>query len=580
MEAASTEEDESHASSHALRPVATDPAEEESIQGVSQQGQLEPLLPTADSHEMKPIAVGGTPDPGTPLPGALGVESGNFAPVIPQPYCSSPSQDDTETPLARSHASWKMRVHTLLADPGSSTVAKVLSYFILYTIVMSILGFVLQTVPALHDFDGWYTMELVSTVIFTIEFLTRWAVADAFGEETKFEFLTSPLNVLDFLAIVPFYLELGLSSMDGVKPLRVLRSVRLVRCFRIFKLGKYSVGMNLMAESLINSMQPLSILVFFLCNGLLLFSSLIYYAERRGCPDVADMKAKGTFEEYKRECEELATGLSRSGEQCCNEYGSALAFQSITATFWWSIVTMTTVGYGDRVPITVLGKIVAVLAMLSGIVLFSLPVAIVGTKFQQAYENMELEQARLLLTSQDADSTALDQGSDLSKFKSAKAVQFLATVGADVAAKRGAHDVGKPEAKVFVPMPSSPRSNSSQSDISLDDMPTKSVSRTTVFQASMEAVRGILAPPKAEKPVSMSVIFERLRKKLRRIQNNSNLSESSNGQTDLLLELMDHIERVERQLLALREKDRAMDAKIRKDFAALSREYDSHVRGR
>merc|ERR1719217_1858418 len=111
--------------------------------------------------------------------------------------------------------------------------------------------------------------------------------------------------------------------MKSIKPLRVLRSVRLVRIFRIFKLSKYSLGMTMMIDSVVNSLQPLSILIFFLCIGVVLTSSLMYFAERTGCPDVEAMILGGTFQAYSLDCETEDTGRTASGQLCCNEHGSA-----------------------------------------------------------------------------------------------------------------------------------------------------------------------------------------------------------------------------------------------------------------
>merc|ERR1719375_2958138 len=149
-----------------------------------------------------------------------------------------------------------------------------------------------------------------------------------------------------------------------------------------------------MIDSVRNAVQPLSILCFFICIAVVLFSSMMYYAERGGCPDVVAMRASGSFVAYQAECIELDSGWTSGGVLCCDELGSAIDFPSIFTTFWWSVVTMTTVGYGDKVPRTNVGRFIAGVAMLCGILLISLPVAIVGSKFQEAYEDQEEMKAR------------------------------------------------------------------------------------------------------------------------------------------------------------------------------------------
>merc|ERR1719473_758312 len=121
---------------------------------------------------------------------------------------------------------------------------------------------------------------------------------------TRAKFVKSPMNILDLLAILPWYLEailMGLVSDLG--SLRVLRSVRLIRLFRILKLGKYSAGMYLIVAALRKALQALSILSFFLCIGVILFSSLMFFAEKIACPDVQEILDKGEWDAYVADCD-------------------------------------------------------------------------------------------------------------------------------------------------------------------------------------------------------------------------------------------------------------------------------------
>ena len=97
----------------------------------------------------------------------------------------------------------------------------------------------------------------------------------------------------------------------NLRGFRVLRAIRLARLFRIFKLGRYSSGMSLMRIAVFNSMQALSVLGFFLCIGVILFSSLMYYLEKFDCPNILDMKDAGTYLKYLEECATLGTGLTK-----------------------------------------------------------------------------------------------------------------------------------------------------------------------------------------------------------------------------------------------------------------------------
>jgi len=183
-------------------------------------------------------------------------------------------------------------------------------------------------------------------------------------------------------------------SLQMAKALGVLRTVRLVRLFRIFKLGRYSSGLQLMAEALRKSSQALSVLSFFLCIGIVLFSSAVYYVEKLGCPDKEELeneqlKGKGNqteWDAYVSECRISKDGWHQQHGLCCDEHGSPLDFPSIVDTFWWATVTMTTVGFGEVYPRTEPGRLIAEATMLSGILLIALPVAIIGREFQKAYD--------------------------------------------------------------------------------------------------------------------------------------------------------------------------------------------------
>jgi len=249
-------------------------------------------------------------------------------------------------------------------------------------------------------------MEVFSTVTFTIEYVCRFWTCDLLGTMTHRQFFFAGMNMLDFLAIMPFYIEEVLKSAD-VKGLRVLRSVRLIRLFRVLKLGKYNSGLVLMTNAVKNSIPALSILMFFLGIAVVFGSSMLYFFEKLHCPDYkAHHWTDEYWKDYRRECEESTNGYTTPPNEqlCCvgpdgyyvrptdNATLDPPMFRSILETMWWSVVTMTTVGYGDQVPRTMIGKIIAGISMMAGIVLISLPVAIVGNKFQEAYDDQEREQ--------------------------------------------------------------------------------------------------------------------------------------------------------------------------------------------
>jgi len=289
-------------------------------------------------------------------------------------------------------------VWLLLEEPSSSQGAQGLSLFIIFFIVLSIAGFCLETVPQIYRASpgGWEALEVACTVIFTIEYLGRLAVCEE-NSQTHLRFMLVPMNVFDLMAVLPFYVELILAALgaEDTPALRLFRLVRLVRVIRIFKLGRYATGMRLFGEALAGSTTALSVLVFLLGMGVVLFSSALFYVEKMSCPELDDLSI-AEAKVYHGECaDDFNRGWSPSLKSlCCTEESSPNDFPSAVSAFWWSLVTMTSVGYGEVYPRTTMGKFVGFVAMLAGMVLIALPVAIVGQKFQDVYDNHDLDEAK------------------------------------------------------------------------------------------------------------------------------------------------------------------------------------------
>jgi len=309
----------------------------------------------------------------------------------------------------------KQHLYDVLFLNTSSLLAKSVNGFILTNITLSIVCFCMDTMPELRryvDKEFWWITEAIFTSLFTIEYILRLWVCN-FEEPmvSRWKFLLEAFNIADFVSLLPFYIDLIVAYSseeegDRVELLRVFRIFRLLRVFRVFKLGRHSRGMRLMFMALTNSINALVVLVFLLLIALLLYSSCIYFAERMSCA-VVEPYGK-TVEEIEKEenlialeCNEgWRNGWSSFG-LCCDKYGSPNDFPSIMHGFWWALVTMTTVGYGDVYPRTLQGRIVGVFAILNGILVIALPVAIVGRKFQEVYDYVEMH--RLVEMEQEAE---------------------------------------------------------------------------------------------------------------------------------------------------------------------------------
>uniref|UniRef100_A0A3B4F1Q5 Potassium voltage-gated channel subfamily C member 1-like n=1 Tax=Pundamilia nyererei TaxID=303518 RepID=A0A3B4F1Q5_9CICH len=267
---------------------------------------------------------------------------------------------------------WQPWMWALFEDPYSSKYARYVAFASLFFILLSISTFCLETHEVFNTIynktenvtvgnivyevvtDSWLTyVEGVCVIWFTIEVMARVIFCP-----DKAEFFRSALNIIDFVAIVPFYLEValsGLSSKTAKDVLSFLRVVRFVRILRIFKLTRHFVGLRVLGHTLRASTNEFLLLIIFLALGVLIFATMIYYAERIGAdPDDPTAAAHTNF-------------------------------KNIPIGFWWAVVTMTTLGYGDMYPETWSGMLVGALCALAGVLTIAMPVPVIVNNFGMYY---------------------------------------------------------------------------------------------------------------------------------------------------------------------------------------------------
>eukprot|EP00736_Rhodelphis_marinus_P012195 Rmarinus@m.16813 len=240
------------------------------------------------------------------------------------------------------------RVWELFEDPSSSSLAHFFMVLSVSLILLSVVAFCIETLPEYENESpkAFEAIEMVCVFWFTIEFVCR-----LFATDDLKAFCRDVLNYIDFLAIFPFYLTLIFAKGER-DTFYALRLLRLVRVLRVFKLSRHSAGLKVIAITLKNSSRELGLLMFLMLIGIVLFSSAVYYAER---------EAEDT------------------------------PFKSIPHSFWWACVTMTTLGYGDMVPSTLLGKLIGGLCSVMGLLVIALPVSIIGSNFEETFTKYQLE---------------------------------------------------------------------------------------------------------------------------------------------------------------------------------------------
>ena len=215
-------------------------------------------------------------------------------------------------------------------------------------ILFSVVAMCLTTVEDLKTYTYEInTAEWVFCAWFTLELALRFIFCPS-----RIKLLKEAMTMVDIVSLLPYYINL----IPGLKhKLRLLRAIRLVRVFRIFRFFTFTSGLQIIVQSLKASLRELLLLLIILIIPVILFASFLHEFEQDN--------GKGTFE-------------------------------SIPASFWWAIITMTTVGYGDLVPTTAAGKVIGSICAICGVLIVALPVSVIGNNFSTFYEHA---QARLSL---------------------------------------------------------------------------------------------------------------------------------------------------------------------------------------
>ena len=257
-----------------------------------------------------------------------------------------PGTDPRVTADRVNDSQMKNRIYEILEHSSSNDrQADVFGYFIIALISLNVIALIVGTVDSIYESAPWafLAIEVFSVAVFSVEYVLRlWACTANPKYSTpllgRFRFAASPVMVVDLLAILPFFASLIL-SVYGLD-LRILRVFRLL--VRIVRMGRYSTGLQTLARVVRKKRSELAMVIVLLGVLLLTTSSLVYFAEHEQQPDV---------------------------------------FASIPESMWWSLITLSTIGYGDVVPMTAPGRLLAGITAVLGIGLFALPAGILGSGF-------------------------------------------------------------------------------------------------------------------------------------------------------------------------------------------------------
>ncbi|KAM4610395.1 voltage-gated potassium channel regulatory subunit KCNG1 [Polymixia lowei] len=267
------------------------------------------------------------------------------------------------------------KLRDMVERPHSGLPGKIFACLSVLFVTITAINLSVSTMPAMRAEEEagtcsrmCYNIFIVETVCvawFSLEFTLRFI-----QDRSKLAFLRRPLNLIDVVAILPYYITLVVDSTStGEKRLGsgssyldkvglVLRVLRALRILYVMRLARHSLGLQTLGLTARRCTREFGLLLLFLCVAIALFSPLLYLIE--------------------------------------NEMATTQEFSSIPATYWWAVITMTTVGYGDMVPRSIPGQVVALSSILSGILLMAFPVTSIFHTFSRSYVELKQEQQRLL----------------------------------------------------------------------------------------------------------------------------------------------------------------------------------------
>lgn len=226
-------------------------------------------------------------------------------------------------------APWREKMHEVIFEADTKQ-GKLFDVVLLWAIVLSVVAVMLETVESIRINHGTMLIvfEWIFTILFTIEYVLR-----IISVGKPFKYIFSFMGMVDLLSIIPTYLSLVVA---GPQYLLVIRTIRLMRIFRILKLTRYVSEANVLKNALKASAVKITVFIGGVIVLVLIMGSLMYIVE-----------------------------------------GPENGFTSIPTSMYWTIVTITTVGYGDIAPLTTLGQTIASLIMLLGYGIIAVPTGIV-----------------------------------------------------------------------------------------------------------------------------------------------------------------------------------------------------------
>ncbi|XP_028673022.1 potassium voltage-gated channel subfamily G member 2 isoform X1 [Erpetoichthys calabaricus] len=285
----------------------------------------------------------------------------------------------------------RRRLRDMVENPHSGIPGKIFACLSIIFVAITAVTLCISTMPDLREEEekgecsqrchNIFVLETVCVGWFSLEFFLRFIQT-----QSKCVFLRTPLNIIDIMAILPYYITLIVDSLSIRKKTvgsgnnylekvgLVLRVLRALRILYVMRLARHSLGLQTLGLTVRRCTREFGLLLLFLCVAMALFSPLVFLAE--------------------------------------SEMGAKQEFTSIPGCYWWAVISMTTVGYGDMVPRSIPGQVVALSSILSGILLMAFPVTSIFHTFSRSYLELKEQHQRAARQKPDSQDNSKSQNSD------------------------------------------------------------------------------------------------------------------------------------------------------------------------
>jgi len=330
-----------------------------------------------------------------------------------------------------SQMAWYLSIHLLMEDESFSTPSVLMMYFVTFLIFLSTFIYIFETIPGWDEWWVWELLEAIVSILFTLEFTLRVSCC-----RNVAKYMRDPMNIIDFCAVVPFWLEVITYGSIQPELLRTVRIVRLLRLARLARSKKLLMTINVLSKTMLAVYQWLFMFILFTIIMITIFAAFAFFSEsgvstitgdcnrlsnQTSCSPSEILDSLTSVQINRMDCFTFCEKLGLGG--CCSfdhnsgtcdfHQGSSLSqwplpgqkwtglcnvredryrredskpspFSEIPSSMWWAAATVHMVGYGEIYPLSINGRILGAFSSVAGLLCMAFPLIVLGSNFTAA----------------------------------------------------------------------------------------------------------------------------------------------------------------------------------------------------